>query len=166
MGDRTFDEAIAPEGLGIAERMQPVFIGPSPVAERFAWEDPNETPDCVEFGMVFERGTLKAKTISMHPVIGIDPRDKGTSATGRAFDEAVDESIMRLREDTKPGVAIGLATGHFEAAIRRPVIDQDTLEVGFTLAFDAAQAGLEGGFRVPHRKEDRDSRAGSDHGLA
>ena len=118
--------------------MEPVFIGPPPVAERLARKDPNETSYGVEFGLVLESGELEAKTISVHPVIGIHPRDIASSAMGGAFDEALDESIMRLGEDTKPAVAIGLTARDLEAAIRRSVIDQDTFEVGLLLAFDAA----------------------------
>lgn len=143
--------------------MQPVFVGSASVAERLARKDPNETADRVEFGLILEGGALKTQAVMVHPVVGIDPRDVAASAMGRALDQAGYESFMRLRKDSNPGVTMGPVPGDVEAAIRRPVIDQYAFEIGFGLAFDAAQAGLEGRFGVPDGEQDRNSRAGSGH---
>ena len=101
MRNGAFDEAVEPDRLGVDLGLQPIFVGAAAVAEHLSWENAGEAPNGIQFFFASQQVRLKPKSVSMHPVIGIDACDQISLAMCCAPDQAFDDSFMGLDEDAK-----------------------------------------------------------------
>jgi hypothetical protein len=117
-----------------------MLVGAHPVSEVASWKNPNATPDGCQRGIALQHGTLGGDSFAVHPIVGVHARHKLSPTMFDTIYQCRNEASMGSSEQPEPRVHRRKLSGDSDPAIRRPIVNHDTLPIGVGLALDAAQA--------------------------
>jgi hypothetical protein len=105
-----------------------------------------------------ERPREPLEGIERQPVVAVHEREELAAGRLHARVARVPEAAVGLPHEPQARVALGMALGDRRAAVGRPVVDDDDLEVAERLPRQRPQAVVEIGLDVVDRHDDADER--------
>jgi hypothetical protein len=87
----------------------------------------------------FQQVYLHGQAMAMHDIVSIHAGDEGATAIGPSGVERFDQTMRGRLDEAKTRIELCEAASTIYRIIKRTVIDNDTLPVGFALPLNAAQ---------------------------
>jgi len=158
VGDRAFDEALAPHRGRVSDGVEPTLVGATPLRHRAARKDSYATSDTRQPGLVVEHRELQGQAIAMHPIIGVHTRHVSAAALGEPEVQRRDDAAMGFRENAKSLVDSGVVPKDRGARVVGTIVHRHAFPIHRSLAKYAVEASAQRLFRAVDGEQQRDCR--------